>query len=142
MSAKKNGNGGILPNSAGNKDIKKDEKRSLSECVVEFILTLDINEFENVNVGSIAREFNVNRSYLSQKFKSDKKLHLRDYILMVKILRATSLLAGQDEITIDHLAKLMGYSNSDYFCRLFKDKMGTTPGRYKNYIKKVRLLKV
>ncbi len=118
------------------------DKTNLSDSVVEFILTLDLNEFQNVNVASIARKFKVNRCYLSQRFKNDKKCPLRDYIIMVKILRATTILAGKDEITIGHLSKLMGYSSSDYFRRLFKDKIGTTPGKYKSFIKKIRLLKI
>jgi len=120
------------------KTLKK-KKTSLSDEVVEFILTLDIGKFETINVSSIAREFKVNRCYLSQKFKTDKKLSLSDYIVMIKILRSTTILAGKQEITIEHLSKIMGYSNSDYFSRLFKDRMGTTPGKYKSYIKRLQV---
>jgi YesN/AraC family two-component response regulator len=116
------------------------EKNNLSDSVVEYILTLDLQGFENVNVNTIAKKFKVNRCYLSQKFKDDKNSALNDYIIMVKILRATSLLATRDELTTEDVAKAMGYSNTQYFCRLFKNRVGTTPGKYKSYIKKIKNL--
>lgn len=108
----------------------------MSYGVVEFILTRDITEFEFLNVNSIAQEFKVNRSYLSQRFKLDIKYSLHEYILMIKILRSLVLLEmRENRISIDELSKKMGFSSSDYFRRVFKRKMGITPGKYKNLFK-------
>lgn len=109
----------------------------LSESVVEYILTRDLKEFESLNVSTIARRFKVNRCYLSQRFKSDKTFSLHEYILMVKILRAVSLLESEDEMTIEELAKKMGFSSPDYFRRIFKRRLGITPGKYKSYFRKM-----
>lgn len=114
------------------------KKNNLSDRVVEYLLTLDIKGFENINVNNIAHKFKVNRCYLSQKFKDDKNFALNDYIITIKILRAATLLASSDEVTTEELAKAMGYSNTQYFCCLFKNRMGTTPGKYKNLIKKAK----
>jgi YesN/AraC family two-component response regulator len=118
------------------KYLKKLDKNKLSESVVEYILTLDSKAFKTLNVNRIARKFKVNRSYLSRKFKKDKKLALNNYIVTVKILRATILLGTRDELSTEDVAKALGYSNTQYFCRLFKKKIGTTPGKFKAYIKK------
>lgn len=104
---------------------------TLSDRVVEFILTMDVSDLENLTVSSIARTFDTNRSYLSQRFKFDKSFSLHDYIIKVKILRAMSLLENDDDLTIDVLSKKMGFSSSDYFTRVFKKVIGTTPGKYK-----------
>jgi AraC-like DNA-binding protein len=114
----------------------------LSYRVVEFILTRDIADFESLNVNSIAREFKVNRSYLSQRFKRDIKYSLHEYILMIKILRSLTLLEmRENRITIEDLSQKMGFSSSDYFRRVFKQKMGITPGKYRNLFKKGKLYK-
>lgn len=114
----------------------------ISDSVVEFILTRDIMDFESLNVSSIAREFKMNRCYLSQRFKYDKKYSLHEYILMIKILRSLAMLELRGgEITIDDLSKKMGFSSTDYFRRVFKQKMGITPGKYKNFFKKGKLVK-
>lgn len=104
---------------------------TVSDRVVEFILTREVSDLENLTVSSIARSFEINRSYLSQRFKSDKSFSLHDYIVMVKILRAMSLLEKEDSLTVDVLSRKMGFSSSDYFTRVFKKVIGTTPGKYK-----------
>ncbi len=114
------------------------DKNNLSDCVVEYILTLDLKGFKHISVNTIADQFQVNRCYLSQRFKDDKNYALNDYIVMVKVLRATALLAADEELTIDDLARMLGYSNTQYFCRLFKERIGTTPTKYKGYIRKLK----
>jgi AraC-like DNA-binding protein len=109
---------------------------TVSDDVVEFILSCGIEELSNLTVNSIAREFDLNRSYLSHRFKSDTDFSLHEYILMVKILRSLSLLERNEKMTIEQLSKIMGFSSPDYFTRLFKKKMGTTPGKYKKYFKR------
>jgi len=109
---------------------------TVSDRVVEFVLTRKIKDLENLTVTEIARKFNINRCYLSQRFKYDKKFLLHDYILMVKILRSLSLLEAKEEITIEVLSKKMGFASSDYFTRVFKRIIGTTPGKYKNCFRK------
>jgi len=109
---------------------------TLSEDVVEYILTRGIDEFENLNVSSIAQVFNSNRCYLSHRFKCDTKYNLHEYIVMIKILRSLVELQENGDITIAQIAKQMGFSDPDYFRRIFKQRVGITPGKYRNYFKK------
>ncbi|UCH95294.1 MAG: helix-turn-helix transcriptional regulator [Candidatus Aminicenantes bacterium] len=113
----------------------------ISDHVVEFVLTCEVKEFENLTVNAIARKFNINRCYLSQRFKYDKKVSLHGYILMIKILRSISLLEAEENITVEDLSQRMGFSSPDYFTRVFKKMIGTTPGRYKNCLKKTKTIK-
>ena len=110
----------------------------LSENVVEFILTRDIDQFESLNVSAIARKFSVNRCYLSQRFKADTKYNLHEYIVMIKVLRSLVLLQEQGDLTIGEVAKRMGFADPDYFRNIFKKRVGITPGKYKNYFKRTK----
>lgn len=114
----------------------------ISDNVVEFVLTREVKELESLTVNAIARKFHINRCYLSQRFKYDKKVSLHRYILMIKILRSLSLLETEENITVEDLSKRIGFSSPDYFTRVFKKVIGTTPGRYKNCHKKLKPLKM
>ena len=114
----------------------------VSDNVVEFVLTREVKDLENLTVNAIARKFKINRCYLSQRFKFDKKVSLHQYILMIKILRALSLLEGDENITVETLSKQIGFSSPDYFTRVFKKMIGTTPGKYKSCYKKLKPLKM
>jgi AraC-like DNA-binding protein len=118
------------------------KKSDISDRVVAFILTRDIDEFETLDVNSVAREFGINRSYLSQKFRMDMGSSLSDYILLVKILRSTTILERSKRITVGEIAVMMGFNSANYFNRIFKKVLGTTPGRYRNYAEKLKKLKM
>ena len=107
----------------------------ISDRVVKYIVSCGIDELGDLTVKSVALEFNMNRSYLSNRFKADKNILMHDYILMIKILRSLSLLEAED-ITIERLAKKMGFSGADYFRQVFKRIVGTTPGNYKKLHRK------
>jgi len=107
----------------------------ISDRVVKYIVSRGIDELGDLTVKSVALEFNMNRSYLSNRFKADKNILMHDYILMIKILRSLSLLEAED-ITIERLAKKMGFSGADYFRQVFKRIVGTTPGNYKKLHRK------
>jgi AraC-like DNA-binding protein len=123
--------------------MKSNEKTlsKVSDNVVEFVLTREVKELETLTVNAIARRFNINRCYLSQRFKYDKKVSLHSYILMIKILRSISLLEAEKNITVEDLSQRIGFSSSDYFTRIFKKMIGTTPGKYKKCLKKLKAKK-
>jgi len=114
---------------------------SISDSVVEYILSCNIKDLENITVNSIAQKFNLNRCYLSQRFKFDKDFSLHEYIVMVKILRSLLLLETDETITVEDLSRKMGFSSADYFTRLFKKKIGTTPGKYRSCYKNRKSIK-
>ncbi len=113
-------------------------RHNISDSVVEYILTRDIRDFESLTVDCIAQEFNISRAYLSYKFKLDKKVPLSEYILTIKIIRSSLVMMGDKKIKIEDLAKTMGFSRADYFINIFKEVVGTTPGKYQKIL---RLLK-
>lgn len=107
----------------------------ISDRVVKYIISRGIDELGDLTVKSVALEFNMNRSYLSYRFNADKNICMHDYILMIKILRSLSILEAE-EITVEALAKKMGFSGADYFRQVFKRIVGTTPGSYKKWHRK------
>ena len=61
---------------------------------------------------------------------------------MIKIMRSLSLLEAYDNMTVEDLSRRIGFSSPDYFTRVFKKVIGTTPGNYKNCYKKRKPLKM
>ncbi len=114
------------------------KKRDIFDDIVEYILSRPDEEFQTLNVNSIARTYNISRSYLSYKFKLKKQQSLSNYLLTVKIIRSSLLMYRDDTIKIDSLSILMGFSRTDYFIKIFKKIMGISPGRYQKILKKLK----
>jgi len=112
------------------------KKKNLSDRVVEFVLNCSIEDFQNLTVTKIASAFQVNRCYLSRRFKSEKDFTLCEFLMREKLSRSIILLRQDNRITIQELSTKMGFSNANYFIQIFKSYFGAPPGRYRDCISK------
>ena len=80
---------------------------------------------------SIAHRFNVSASHLSHLFREQGHMRLADYISWVRIDRAKFMLKKY-RFRLEEVASRCGYSDVNYFCRVFKQKTGLTPTQYRS----------
>jgi two-component system response regulator YesN len=110
----------------------KTKSRSLSDRVVEYVLTRNIDELAVLTVEGVAHKLNINRSHLSRTFRAEKNFTIEEFVFKIKIIRAASLLKDNADLTIKEIAKKMGFCRCDYFIRIFKRYFGITPARYRD----------
>ncbi len=113
-------------------------KQKISDRVTEFVLTRQTNELAFLKVSNIADTFGVNPSYLSRTFKGDKDITLNEFINGQKMFQSALLLKKNRNLTMEDLAKIVGFSRADYFITLFKSYFGVHPQKFKK-IRKNRL---
>ncbi|WMJ86899.1 AraC family transcriptional regulator [Anaerocolumna sp. MB42-C2] len=85
----------------------------------------------NLSIASIAESVNLNPKYMSRLFREENEEGLLDYINTVRIQKAKIILEAQD-INLEDLALMVGYTNVRTFRRAFQKTEGITPGQYKN----------
>ncbi len=84
----------------------------------------------------LAKELNVNSSYLSSLFSREIGITLTEYVTRRRISYAANLLlTTQNPIKI--VAKKAGIQDVQYFSRLFKRRMGVTPSQYRERSEKL-----
>ncbi|NOU86307.1 helix-turn-helix domain-containing protein [Paenibacillus sp. LMG 31460] len=88
------------------------------------------NYCQDISLNSVAEELNLNPAYISRLFKQITGQPFVDVLKKVRIERSKELLV-QSDLKINEISKQVGYSNSYYFIKVFKDMMGLTPGEYK-----------
>ncbi len=106
-------------------------KKKISDRVTEYILTRDTDQLAALKVSNIATTFEVNPSYLSRIFKGDKDITLNEFITGEKMYRSVCLLKKDKDMSMDQLAKKVGFSRADYFITLFKNYFGVHPREFK-----------
>lgn len=109
-----------------NQDYEK-EKSKLFKKVTEYI---DINIKEDLNLESVANNFNLSPYYFSRSFKECMGCNLIDYINIVRIKKAKELLK-RNEMSIKEIGYTVGYSDPNYFSKVFKKYEGYSPKEYK-----------
>lgn len=86
-------------------------------------------EPENVSLPALSRRFGLSVPYLCRIFKRATNLTLTGYVNELRCARAAALL--QDGAPLETAAAACGFSDCNYFSRLFKKTMGCPPSAYK-----------
>ncbi|MCX6584842.1 MAG: helix-turn-helix domain-containing protein [Candidatus Aminicenantes bacterium] len=113
---------------------RKKKKRSagkLSQQVVEYILTRDMEELATLSGEKIARALHRNRAYLYRKFKSDQNIGIHQFILREKIHRTVFLLGKNNDISITELSRRLGFLSVERFVREFIKYLAIDPRKYR-----------
>lgn len=112
-----------------NTDIPSREKHI--SYVEEALKYIENNYSEAITIQDLANWLSLERTYLYRLFKSMVGVSPQTYLLDVRIRQACTLLTNT-ELTITYIARSVGYEDSMYFSRLFRQKKGQTPSQYRD----------
>lgn len=88
-----------------------------------------------IGLRQIAEEIGVNYSYLSRKFKQDCGQGVAGYLNSFRIKKAKILIENGCRV-VKEVAEEVGFSNYNYFFKVFKDCQGMTPLTYEKHCRK------
>lgn len=91
---------------------------------------IDLNYMRNeTTVDTIAKNLNLNRSYISRIFSQKQGISIKNYLIYVRMERAKELLSRG--VSVQNVSKLVGYSDQFQFSKAFKLATGEPPIKYK-----------
>ncbi|WP_270165544.1 helix-turn-helix domain-containing protein [Paenibacillus sp. SYP-B4298] len=85
----------------------------------------------DISLQSVAKQINVNPSYLSRIFKQETGTNFVNYLIGVRISKAKLLLENK-QLKVYEIAEQVGYHNYSYFSRMFRKVVGVSPEEYRN----------
>ncbi|MDR0562893.1 MAG: AraC family transcriptional regulator [Spirochaetaceae bacterium] len=94
---------------------------------------MESNMFSVIDIPSISEQIGISASRLNEIFKTYTSMTPYQYYIHIKIHKAESLLE-QDETTVKEVAYSLGFEDQYYFSRLFKNKTGVVPSRWKKFV--------
>lgn len=121
----------------GSKIITKDPENDDLLSSGTYMDTMDriikyVNENYTLEIGlqEISLKFFMSPDYLSTQFKDKTGKNFKDYLSNLRIQKAEELLMCP-EFKISEVAELVGYNDSGYFIKVFKNKSGCTPNQFR-----------
>ncbi|MGO4497957.1 response regulator [Paenibacillus sp. 2RAB27] len=84
---------------------------------------------EDISLQSIAQQFHLNKSYLSQLFKVQTGENFNNYLAHLRINEAKAMLRESNP-NIYNVCQAIGYPNPSYFGQVFKKIVGMKPSDY------------
>lgn len=103
----------------------------LEDSTIQEVTEYISNNYDKtITLKDIAKRANMSESYFSKKFKKTTGIGFKEYLLSVRIQKASSrLLETEDSIT--EIACACGFNYSNYFGDAFKKAKGISPHQYR-----------
>ena len=137
--------------------LKPVEEEDLKEILEELILELDgtkaYGEVENVSFGieeilleiqkdcceditlkGLAEKYYISDSRLSVLLKERLGMSFPNYLASIRIKKAQGLMKDE-RLSLEAIAKMVGFKDYFYFSKVFKKTAGISPGRFRKKIK-------
>lgn len=86
---------------------------------------------EQICLDSICDHVLINPSYFSELFKKEVGRGFNQYLVGLRLERAKELLAGNPDLSIAEIARMLGFLDPNYFSRLFRKQVGRTAQEYR-----------
>lgn len=110
------------------------EPETLSE-IVKTAKQLVEKDFAVIDgIFELSQKVGVSQNHLSRTFSKEVKMSVQEYLTRTRLQNAVNLLA-ETEKTTDEISNLCGFSCGNYFCKVFRKYMGTSPMEYRKRIK-------
>ena len=88
---------------------------------------------EQFGVSELAEAMNMSRSSLLRKIKTHTQLSASQFIRQVRLTKGMEMLK-QDTLTVSEIAYQVGFGNTSYFIKCFREQYGYSPGEVRKGI--------
>ena len=125
----------LLTNSETEHEIvsEKDVPKSYTEFIekVDNWIKTDGYVQQGLTIKELSKILYTNRTYLSAYIKTTYKMTFREWITSLRLEYAKNILKEHPEINIQKLAESSGFLSQSNFIKLFSEKEGCTPAKWK-----------
>lgn len=105
-------------------------EQSSNSIVHDIKVFIEKNYKEDISLSDLADTFYLSKEHLSRLFKKETGQNLFSYIMDLKLKEAKRLLVETNR-TLDDIAFSLGFSNGNYFSKVFKRNIGVSPSSYR-----------
>lgn len=113
--------------------INEHKQSRMSPLIIKACTIIHENISQEISLEELARRVEISPFYFSKLFKEETGENFIDYITMARMQTAKDLLRDHT-LSIKEISASSGYSDPNYFSKLFKKIMGLTPTEYRGSV--------
>jgi len=110
--------------------INEHKQSRMSPLIIKACTIIHDNLSHEISLEELSRRVEISPFYFSKLFKEETGENFIDYITMARMQKAKDLLRDKT-LSIKEISGASGYSDPNYFSKLFKKIMGLTPTEYR-----------
>lgn len=109
------------------------ENHSKKEEICKAISYINKNYARDLTIKEVADHVYLSPFHFSRVFKNEIHVNFNTYLNQQRIKQAKNLLT-QSSLSVNAISKEIGFSQTSYFCKIFRSFVGTTPAKYRKKI--------
>lgn len=109
------------------------EEGSSESIVMQALAEIEQN-FQTARLGTVSEKYGVSSAYVSAAVKEFTGKTFKELLSEKRLSKAASMLE-KTELSVDSIIFSVGYENTSYFYRIFREKYGVTPSEYRKTAK-------
>lgn len=117
----------ILPEKKA--DTEHQDKSGYSFIVSYIIKDIDLNYSQKLYLENYAEKLHITPEYTSNLFRKETGMNFTSYLRLYRIEKAKEMLKSSD-VKIFEVAYLTGFTETKYFCKVFKEITGISAKNY------------
>jgi AraC-like DNA-binding protein len=111
--------------------IEQNDSNQYERKLVFAVLRTIEENYKNANLSEVAEQLNQPMYFLSRLIKKNTGHTYKD-LLQNRRLNQAAYLLGSTKLSITDIISAVGYENTSYFHRVFKERYGVTPKEYRS----------
>lgn len=100
----------------------------IDPIILKAIMHIRLNIAQEITLKGLAKKYGYTPNYFSTVFKKETGKSFSDYLKSER-LRLSDILLKTSDLSVSEIAKQVGFSTAAYFCRVYKNEFGITPGQ-------------
>lgn len=113
--------------------LQETKNKNLNGLILDAIAYIEENYRENISLDDVAKKINMSYHHFSRFFKESTGKNFIDYLTELRIDRAREILKDKT-FNIKEICYEVGYTDPNYFSKIFKKSTGLTPTEYRNNV--------
>lgn len=110
---------------------KLSEQKKMRSDIADALRYMETHYKDNLTLSDIASLIHMSKNHLSYLFQKETGRSFSDCLTELRIAKAKELLHAETRYTIAEIAEMTGFSDTGYFCKVFKKSTGMSPNHYR-----------
>ena len=110
--------------------LSRELRRAMGWIVFEEITEYIKDHYASITIQDLVHTFHFQEDYFNRLIKSKAGMTYSEYVQKIRLDKAEQLLISS-KLSIDEIAVAVGYNNKGYFYKLFQERFGMTPYRFR-----------
>jgi len=116
--------------------IKEYNQSQIRDRLIELFDNQQIFKQRDLKITQVSLKLQTNRTYVSNLINTEFKCSFSEFVNNYRIAEAKKLLAEptHQNYSLDYISEVSGFGSIHSFIRIFKEREGITPGKFRNKI--------